>query len=37
MEKPRAQLSVFAFAAIIVLAFVGLAIAAGYVVGKLFL
>jgi len=37
MEKPGARLSVFAFAAIIVLAFVGLAFAAGYAVGKLFL
>jgi hypothetical protein len=37
MAQPGARLSVFAFAAFALLAFVGLAFAAGYIIGKLLL
>ena len=37
MQKLGERLSVFAFAAVAVLAFVGLAFAAGYMIGKLLL
>lgn len=37
MGAPGARLSVYVFAAIVVLAFAGIAFAAGYVVGKLLL
>jgi hypothetical protein len=37
MTKVAERLSVFAFAAIVVMAIVGLAFAAGYVVGQLLL
>jgi hypothetical protein len=37
MAPPSARLSVFAFAAGALVAFVGLAFAAGYIIGKLLL
>jgi hypothetical protein len=37
MTKAAERLSVFAFAAVVVMAIVGLAFAAGYVVGQLLL
>jgi hypothetical protein len=37
MEHFGERLSVFAFAAVVVLAIVGLAFGAGYLIGKLFL
>jgi hypothetical protein len=37
MAEPGARLSVFAFAVFALLAFVGLAFAVGYIIGKLLL
>jgi len=37
MGKTRERLSVFALAAVVLVAFVGLAFAAGYIVGKILL
>jgi hypothetical protein len=37
VAQPRARLSVFAFVALALAAFIGLAFAAGYIIGKLLL